>query len=111
MSFLLVGCRIPPDIKEEVFCKAIQEGGEEEWDYMFNVYVSGQGSEQAAALQSLACTNRLWVISRYLEYILDPSNIRQQDASRAFDTLLGNTMAFYPTFDYLLEKWEFLVIE
>ncbi|XP_033739357.1 aminopeptidase Ey-like [Pecten maximus] len=105
------GTLIPPDIKEEVFCKAIQEGGEEEWDYMFNVYVSGPGSEQAAALQSLACTNRLWIISRYLEYTLDPSKIRQQDAPRAFNTLLGNTIAFYPTFDYLLKKWEFLVVD
>ncbi|XP_033739761.1 aminopeptidase Ey-like [Pecten maximus] len=105
------GAMIPPDIKEEVFCKAIKEGGEEEWDYMFNLYVSGPVAEQSGALRSLGCTNRLWIISRYLEYILDPSKIRKQDAPRALATLLRNTVAFYPTFNYLLKKWEFIVVD
>ncbi|XP_021356866.1 aminopeptidase Ey-like [Mizuhopecten yessoensis] len=106
-----LGTLIPADIKETVFCKAVKEGGEEEWDYMFNLYVNGPVTEQPAALTALACSDRLWIISRYLDYILDPSKIRKQDVPRAFITLYSNPIAFYPAFEFILGKWEFLVVE
>ncbi|XP_060073379.1 aminopeptidase Ey-like [Ylistrum balloti] len=105
------GTLIPPDVKESVFCRAIKEGGEEEWNYMYDVYLNGPAVEQAGALASLGCTSRAWIISRYLDYILDPSKIRKQDAPRAFTSLLRNTNAFYQTFEYILAKWEFIVVD
>ncbi|XP_069139371.1 aminopeptidase Ey-like [Argopecten irradians] len=105
------GKLIPPDIKPAVYCKAVNEGGEQEWDHMYDMYVNGPVTEKAGALQSLGCTSRLWIISRYLEYIVDTSKIRKQDAPSALISLLGNTDAFYPTFEFILKKWEFIVTD
>ena len=61
---------IPIDLKRMVFCVGIREGGEVEWDFMWDQMIkSTSASEQTEMRQALACTNQ--------QYLLKASNYKQ----------------------------------
>lgn len=103
------GKLIPPDVKSTVLCTAVRNGGEGEWDYIYDRYLNGPITDRPLALDALGCTDRLWIISRFLDYTLIQNKVRKQDVNQAFRSLLRN--AFYPTFEFILRKWKYMVTD
>lgn len=57
--------RINVDLKSTVYCTAIENGGEEEWNFGWERYVNGNvDSEKATLRNALACTREVWILNR-----------------------------------------------
>ena len=49
--------RIPPDLRSVVYCSALSNGGEEEWEFLWDQYKnSNVATDQALILPALGCT-------------------------------------------------------
>ena len=48
-----------------VYCTAIREGGEEEWEFAWGRYQAANvASEKSRLLSALGCTGEIWMLSR-----------------------------------------------
>uniref|UniRef100_H2Y902 Aminopeptidase n=1 Tax=Ciona savignyi TaxID=51511 RepID=H2Y902_CIOSA len=93
---------ISPNLRDAVYCQAVANGGSDEWDFIWGRYQTEGDSHEKSALQSaLACTKQLWIIQRYLEYTLDSTLVRNQDAYSVYVGLCGNDYARDLTWDFL----------
>lgn len=64
-------CSVPANLKSTVYCTAIREGGEAEWDFAFMKYLStNSGTETEVLLNSLGCASEPWLLSRFIRMIL-----------------------------------------
>ena len=53
------------NLKYQTYCNAIDDGGEEEWDFAWERYQNSHvASEKATILSSLACTKEVWLLNR-----------------------------------------------
>ncbi|ROT69080.1 Aminopeptidase N [Penaeus vannamei] len=58
---------ISPNLKPVVYCRAIAEGGEAEWDFAWDQYVtSSVATEKKLLLRSMSCSKQTWILSRYV---------------------------------------------
>ena len=54
------------NLKRTVYCNAVSEGGEKEWDFGWERYKkSNVGSEKENILMALGCTSKIWLLNRY----------------------------------------------
>ncbi|XP_015838559.2 aminopeptidase N isoform X1 [Tribolium castaneum] len=88
---------ISKEMRSVVFCTAIRNGGEKEWDFLWQQYKkSNLASEQSTILSALGCTRELWLLNRFLEWSITPnSGIRKQDSSSVFSAVAGNNVGYY----------------
>ena len=57
--------RIDPGIKSAVYCKAIAEGGEEEWEFVFKRYKTENLAAEKVRLQAaLSCSKETWILKK-----------------------------------------------
>ncbi|XP_037798491.1 aminopeptidase N-like isoform X2 [Penaeus monodon] len=98
---------ISPDIKPTVYCRAIEEGGEAEWDFAWRRYLETDVSTEInVLLDALACTKETWILARYLEMSVDPkTHMKRQDAVRALGGIGKKEMGRPLVLDYLNEHW------
>ncbi|KAK7027939.1 hypothetical protein SK128_026274 [Halocaridina rubra] len=101
---------ISPNMKSTVYCRAIAEGGEEEWNFAWSQYLkSNVGAEKVKLLSALGCTKQIWILSRYLEMAFAPdSGIRKQDAIRVFGAVAGNIVGGPLAWEFLRDKWNMI---
>jgi len=94
---------IPANLKSRVYCSAIREGGESEWEFAWARYKAANvASEKSRLLSALGCTNEIWMLSRYLNWTLTPdSGIRVQDGSQVFSAVSSNSVGRYLAWDFL----------
>ncbi|XP_012674836.1 aminopeptidase N-like [Clupea harengus] len=104
--------RIDPNLKSTVYCKAIAAGGEEEWDFGWEMLRNATVASEAARLRSaLACTKVPWLLNRYLEYTLDPTKIRKQDATSTIGYIANNVVGQSFAWDFFRSKWDYIFKE
>jgi aminopeptidase N len=49
--------RLSPNLQSVVYCVALRDGGEEEWNFLWDMYVtSNYAPEQSLILTALGCT-------------------------------------------------------
>ncbi|XP_037093237.1 aminopeptidase N-like [Pollicipes pollicipes] len=94
---------IPANLKARVYCTAIREGGEDEWEFAWGRYKAANvASEKSRLLSALGCSREIWVLSRYLNWTLTPdSGIRVQDGSQVFSAVSSNSVGRYLAWDFL----------
>ncbi|KAK4881197.1 hypothetical protein RN001_004516 [Aquatica leii] len=100
--------KIRPNIQEVVFCTSIREGGETEWDLLYNYYTKSNSIyEKNILLDSLGCSQKPWILNRYLDFILkNNTHIRKQDSSRVFKSVANNPVGYSLAFTYLRSNWK-----
>ncbi|KAG5885709.1 hypothetical protein JTB14_037729 [Gonioctena quinquepunctata] len=109
-SWMINGQQILPNLREIVYCTAIREGGEIEWDFAYKKYMeSNSPSEQNTLLDALGCTRLRWLLSRYLDKLSDGTSIRIQDADRVFESVAKNKIGTPIAFDFLRKNWDDLL--
>ncbi|XP_029001190.1 aminopeptidase Ey-like [Betta splendens] len=100
---------ISPNLRSTVYCSAIAAGGEEQWDFAWSTYQNATIASEAEKLMgALSCTREPWLLNRYLEYSLDPTKIRKQDASFTITAIASNPVGQPLAWDFIRAKWDFI---
>ncbi|XP_027211488.2 aminopeptidase N [Penaeus vannamei] len=99
---------ISPNLKSTVYCRAIAEGGEAEWDFAWDQYLkSNVGTEKALLLSAMGCSKEIWILSRYLDMAFTPgSGIRKQDSDRVFASVAYNKVGGPLAWRFLRDQWK-----
>lgn len=97
----------PPSLMEVIYCTAIREGNDREWNVAYRRYLaSNLPSEKNVILSSLGCTTKPSLLSKYLEFILrNDSGIRKQDAAQVFEAVAKNPVGYQLAFTFLRNNW------
>ena len=57
--------RIDPDLKSTVYCTAIAEGGEAEWNFAYQQYKeTNVAAERRTLMAAMGCTKQIWILSK-----------------------------------------------
>lgn len=82
---------IPVDMRASVYCAAIKNGTNEDWEFLWTRYQkSNVAAEQGIILIALGCSQDVKVLQRYLGLIFDPSEvIRKQDSVMSFASVVA----------------------
>ncbi|XP_064106708.1 aminopeptidase N-like [Macrobrachium nipponense] len=98
---------ISPNQKRSVFCTAIANGGEEEWNFAFDQYQNSNfATEKDFLLSGMACTREIWILTRYLDLTFtEGSPIKRQDAARVYSDIARNEVGRDLAWDYMREQF------
>ncbi|KAJ0056264.1 hypothetical protein NL108_004542, partial [Boleophthalmus pectinirostris] len=100
---------IHPNLKSTVYCYAIAFGGHEEWDFAWTMFKNATVASEASRLrEAMACTQVPWLLNRYLEYALDPSKIRKQDATATIQYIARNIVGMPLAWDFVRARWRYI---
>ncbi|KAK3107389.1 hypothetical protein FSP39_013558 [Pinctada imbricata] len=102
---------IDPDIKPTVLCTAVRETGSDEWDFLFEHYQNSTASEQTIIRGALACSRQDWILNRFLDYSIDETKIRKQDARLVIQSVGANPAGLYKAWSFVINNWNYLLTE
>ncbi|XP_043845494.1 aminopeptidase N [Dromiciops gliroides] len=103
---------IHPNLRSTIYCNAIARGGEEEWDFAWNQFRNATIVAEADKLRSaMACSTEVWILQRYLSYVLDPTLIRKQDATSTLTSICSNVIGQSLTWDFVRGNWRKLFVD
>ncbi|KRT78825.1 Peptidase, partial [Oryctes borbonicus] len=91
------------DLRGIVFCNGIKHGGEEEWNFLWNMYLnSNVASVKSTILRSLGCTRQANLLGSYLESaVSEDRGIRKQDVVSVFNSVIGSDVGFLVAKEYI----------
>ena len=53
------------ELRAQVYCTAVAQGGEKEWNFVWEKYMTNQiPSEQRKLLTALPCTKHIWLLNK-----------------------------------------------
>ena len=59
------GYDIDVELRAQVYCTGVAQGGEEEWNFVWEKYLTNQvPSEQKKLLLALPCTKHIWLLNK-----------------------------------------------
>ncbi|XP_070823562.1 aminopeptidase N-like [Chaetodon trifascialis] len=100
---------IHPNLKGTVYCSAIAFGGVEEWDFAWRMFKNTTLASEASRLRSaMACTKVPWLLNRYLDYTLNPSKIRKQDATSTIQYVARNVVGMPLAWNFVRARWDYI---
>ncbi|KAM9861190.1 aminopeptidase N-like [Aulostomus maculatus] len=100
---------IHPNLKSTVYCVAIAFGGVEEWEFAWGMFKNATVAAEASRLRSaMACTKVPWLLNRYLEYTLDPTKIRKQDATSTIQYIAQNVVGLPLAWNFVRARWSYI---
>ncbi|KAM4826095.1 aminopeptidase N [Thomomys bottae] len=98
---------IHPNLRSTVYCNAIAQGGEVEWNFAWEQFRKATLVNEADKLRSaLACSNQVWILNRYLSYTLNPDYIRKQDATSTINSIASNVVGQTLVWDFVQSNWK-----
>lgn len=100
---------IPPNLRSSIYCSAIETGSEADWDFLWQRFKNATVVAEADKLRSaLACSKEPWILRRYLQYCLDPTKIRKQDATSTINSIASNVVGQSLAWDFIRGNWKTL---
>ncbi|KAJ7417602.1 Aminopeptidase Ey [Pitangus sulphuratus] len=100
---------VPPNLRSAIYCSMVATGGEEAWDFLWKRFEEAIVVSEADKLRTaLACSPHSWILSRYLEYTLDPTKIRKQDATSTINSIASNVVGQPLAWDFIRGNWKTL---
>ncbi|XP_013909252.1 PREDICTED: aminopeptidase N [Thamnophis sirtalis] len=101
--------RIPPNLRSAIYCSAISTGGLEAWDFAWEMFQKAQVISEADKLRSaLTCSKTPWILHRYLQYTLNSTLIRRQDATSTINSIASNIVGQPLAWDFVRVNWRTL---
>lgn len=98
---------IHPNLRSTVYCNAIAQGGEEEWNFAWDQFRKATLVNEADKLRAaLACSKQVWILNRYLTYTLNPDFIRKQDATSTISSIASNVIGQNLAWDFVQSNWK-----
>ncbi|NXL87046.1 AMPN Aminopeptidase, partial [Alectura lathami] len=100
---------IPPNLRSAIYCSAVATGGEEAWDFVWERFREATVVSEADKLRTaLTCSTEPWILQRYLQYTIDPTKIRKQDATSTINSIASNVVGQPLAWDFIRSNWDFL---
>jgi len=105
------GNPIDVDMKSTVYCQAIRNGDEQEWDFAWERYkASNVATEKRSLLGGLSCTKEIWLLNKFLNMSLtEGSGIRKADGRSVISRIAINLVGRDLAFDFIRDKWDRVV--
>ncbi|XP_056008322.1 putative aminopeptidase-2 isoform X2 [Ostrea edulis] len=104
--------KIDPGLKYTVYCTAIKQGGQAEWDFAYSQYKSSQvASERAKLLSALSCTRVPWLLKRFLEYAVTDGEVRKQDGTSVIAAVGRNVIGRPIAWNFVRSRWDYIMNE
>ncbi|CAN9498633.1 unnamed protein product [Ophioblennius macclurei] len=101
--------RIRPNLRTTVYCNAIAEGGVDVWDFAWKQFQAATIATEAEKLRyALTCSKESWLLNRYLEYTLNSTLIRKQDATSTIIYVAENVIGQSLAWDFVRARWEYI---
>ncbi|XP_053575340.1 aminopeptidase N-like [Bombina bombina] len=98
---------IHPNLRTTIYCNGVAQGGEKEWDFIWNQFKSTDNAQEADKLRAaLTCSREPWILTRLLEYSLDPTKIRRQDTVSTITNVANNVLGQSFAWDFVRAKWK-----
>lgn len=98
---------IHPNLRSTVYCNAIAQGGEDEWNFAWEQFQKATLVNEADKLRAaLACSKQVWILNRYLSYTLNPDLIRKQDATSTINSISSNVIGQSLAWDFVQSNWK-----
>ncbi|XP_016007055.1 aminopeptidase N [Rousettus aegyptiacus] len=98
---------IHPNLRSTVYCNAIAQGGEDEWNFAWGQFQNATLVNEADKLRTaLACSKEVWILNRYLSYTLNPDLIRKQDATSTIISISSNVIGQSLAWDFIQSNWK-----
>jgi aminopeptidase N len=99
------------NLKRSVYCHAIANGDEEEWDFGWERYTKSEvASEKDMLLSALTCSKQPWLLIRYLEMCLTKgSGVRKADGRSIISRIAINSIGRDLAFDFVRDRWDEVV--
>ncbi|XP_014663075.1 PREDICTED: aminopeptidase N-like [Priapulus caudatus] len=100
---------IAPDVQELVYCTAIANGNEEEWNFAWEQFNSSNvASEETKLLRSMACTNEMWILEMFLKRTLLMDGIKRTQGDSVISYVANNVVGNVLAWNFLRENWSTL---
>ncbi|NXI05127.1 AMPN Aminopeptidase, partial [Pachycephala philippinensis] len=100
---------VPPNLRSAIYCSMVATGGEEAWDFLWERFQEAPVVSEADKLRTaLSCSPHPWILNRYLEYTLDPTKIRKQDATSTINSIASNVVGQPLAWDFIRANWRTL---
>ncbi|NXJ95288.1 AMPN Aminopeptidase, partial [Corythaixoides concolor] len=97
---------IPPNLRSAIYCSAVATGGEEAWDFIWERFQEATVTSEADRLRTaLTCSPYPWILNRYLQYTLDSTKIRRQDATSTINNIASNVVGQPLVWDFIRANW------
>ncbi|KAL2300876.1 hypothetical protein Nmel_013770 [Mimus melanotis] len=101
--------RVPPNLRSAIYCSMVATGGEEVWDFIWEQFRNASVVSEADKLRTaLTCSPHPWILNRYLQYTLDPTKIRRQDATSTINSIASNVVGQPLVWDFIRGNWRVL---
>ncbi|KAG9489175.1 hypothetical protein GDO78_005267 [Eleutherodactylus coqui] len=102
--------KIHPNLRSTIYCNAIAQGGEDEWNFLWEQFNTTTNAQEADKLRAaLACSKEPFILNRLLEYSLDPNKIRRQDTLSTITNVANNVVGQNLAWDFIRANWKTLV--
>nr|CAD7409546.1 unnamed protein product [Timema cristinae] len=103
--------QVTPDLKTVVYCNALRYGGEEEWNFLWNRYLTHNvNTEQVLILGVLGCTRNETLAHGYLrKTITSDSGIRSQDISSIYPSVYNNVYGVDFAINFLSQNFRDII--
>lgn len=100
---------IDVDLRTLVYYYGIANTGLDEWQWLFNKFLNTtDASEKSKMMFALAGSTQTWILNTYLEYSLDSSKIRSQDAVSVIVYVASNPIGKYLAWIFVQNNWNAL---
>ncbi|XP_051918007.1 aminopeptidase Ey-like isoform X2 [Hippocampus zosterae] len=100
---------IDPNLRSTTYCNAIAAGGAKEWEFAWSEFQKATIASEAEKLRAaLACTKQPWLLNRYLEYTLNSTLIRKQDATSTIVYIANNVIGQPLAWDFIRAHWSYI---
>ncbi|KAM3625485.1 uncharacterized protein V6R79_012732 [Siganus canaliculatus] len=101
---------IHANLRATVYCDAIANGGQDEWDFAWEIFTKTETASEAEKLMyGLSCANDISLLERYLNYSLDPTKIRKQDAISIIVDIASNVVGQSLAWNFTRDNWGHIV--
>ncbi|XP_061138849.1 alanyl (membrane) aminopeptidase-like b [Syngnathus typhle] len=100
---------IHPNLRSVIYCQALAAGGEKEWEFAWNKFLTtSKTSEKEQLRKALSCTKKIWLLNRYLDYTLDPEKIRLMDVTTTINYIASNVAGHGLAWNFIRAKWDYV---
>ncbi|XP_072790070.1 aminopeptidase N [Taeniopygia guttata] len=100
---------VPPNLRSAIYCSMVATGGEDAWDFLWEKFKNASVVSEADKLRTaLSCSPHPWILNRYLQYALDPTKIRKQDATSTINSIASNVVGQSLAWDFIRGNWRTL---
>uniref|UniRef100_A0A3Q2G942 Aminopeptidase n=1 Tax=Cyprinodon variegatus TaxID=28743 RepID=A0A3Q2G942_CYPVA len=110
--FLPLLFSIHPNLRSTIYCQAVAAGEQKEWEFAFEKFQdSFDSSEREQLRRALSCTKQTWLLSRYLDYTLDPDKIRLMEATSILIDIAQNAEGQALAWDFMRAHWNYFTTQ